>query len=74
MIKNKEYYMNLNYCIVTTKLSKEDGEGYLSYYKDIKTLLCAGKTEIEAIEDVKTDFECFVELSLKNKDIIPEQI
>lgn len=74
MIKNKEYYMNLNYCIVTTKLSKEDGEGYLSYYKDIKTVMGDGKTEIEAIEDVKKAFECFVEVSLQNKDIIPEPI
>lgn len=74
MIKNKEYYMNINYDILTTKLSEEDGEGYLAYYKDIKTVMGDGETEIEAIEDVKKAFECFVEVSLQNKDIIPEPI
>ena len=72
MIKDKEYYMNVDYDIIVDKLSNEDGGGYFAYYKDIPSVMGDGDTKDEAISDVKSAFESYVEVSIKNKDIIKE--
>ena len=72
MIKDKNYYMNIDYDIIVDSLSEADGGGYFAYYKDIPSVMGDGETKDEAIEDVKKAFECFVEISIKNKDIIKE--
>ena len=74
MVKNMEYYKNIDYDIIVTKLNKEDGGGYFAYYRDIPSVMGDGNTEKEAIKDVKSAFNCFVEVSLKNKDKITEPI
>jgi len=74
MIKNIDYYLNIDYDIIVSKLSKEDGGGYFAYYKDNKGIMGDGSTEEEAISDVKNAFKCFVEVALENKDTIPEPI
>ena len=74
MIKNKQYYLNINYDIITTQLTEEEGGGYFAYYKDIETIMGDGKTQLEAIKEVKSAFECYVEVALKNKEVIPEPI
>ena len=33
-MRNKAYYLNLDYEIVIRKLTLEDGGGYFAYYKD----------------------------------------
>lgn len=33
-----------------------------------------GETQLEAIQEVKSAFECYIEVALKNKEIIPEPI
>ncbi|MBS9778703.1 MAG: type II toxin-antitoxin system HicB family antitoxin [Campylobacteraceae bacterium] len=72
MIKNIQYYQNIDYDILVSKLSKEDGGGYFAYYKDIPSVMGDGETEQEAIEDVKNAFRCFLKVSLQNQDPIPE--
>jgi len=72
MIKDKNYYMNIDYDIIIDKISDEDGGGYLAYYKDIVSVMGDGETKDEAIKDVKQAFESFIEVSIKNKDIINE--
>lgn len=72
MIKDIEYYKNIDYDIIVSKLKDEDGGGYFAYYKDIPTVMGDGRTKEEAIKDVKNAFECFLEVSLLHKDIIPE--
>lgn len=72
MVKDIEYYQNIDYDILVSKLSEEDGGGYFSYYKDIPSVMGDGETKEEAIKDVKSAFKCFVEVSLQNKDNIPE--
>ena len=72
MIKNKNYYLNIDYDIIVDKLSNEDGGGHFAYYKDMPSVMGDGETEDEAIEDVKKAFEQFVDISIKNKDSIKE--
>jgi|GEM_PF-428550 len=74
MIKDKAYYMDIDYDIMVSPLSDEDGGGYFAYYKDIKGVMGDGESEQEAIQDVKKAFEAFVEVSLANQDSIPEPI
>lgn len=74
MIKDKEYYKNIDYDIIVSRLEKDDGGGYFAYYKDIPSVMGDGKTKDEAIDDVKNAFDCFLEVSLKNKDLIPEPL
>jgi predicted RNase H-like HicB family nuclease len=72
MIKNKDYYLNIDYDIIVSKLSESDGGGYFAYYKDIDTVMGDGETEDEAVKDVKSAFSCYLDISLANKDAIPE--
>ncbi|OCR90230.1 type II toxin-antitoxin system HicB family antitoxin [Campylobacter fetus] len=75
-MKDLNYYLNLPYTISIKKLN--DGD-YLAEYSDInltKNNLIAGwgKDEIEAINDLKDAFACYVEGALKDGDLIPEPL
>ena len=72
MIKDKNYYISIEYDIIIDSLNESDGGGYFAYYKDIPSVMGDGETKDEAIDDVKKAFECFVEISIKNKEIIKE--
>ena len=72
MIKDKNYYINIDYDIIVDSLNESDGGGYFAYYKDIPSVMGDGETKDEAIDDVKKAFECFVEVSIKSKEIIKE--
>jgi|SaaInlV_130m_DNA_2_1039683.scaffolds.fasta_scaffold11306_3 predicted RNase H-like HicB family nuclease len=72
MIKDKDYYLAINYDIVVSELSPEDGDGYFAYYQDITGVMGDGATKAEAIADVRSAFECYVDTAIKNKDYIPE--
>lgn len=72
MIKDKNYYTSIDYDIIVDELPQEDGGGYFAYYKDISSVMGDGETKDEAIADVKKAFESYVEVSIKNKDIIKE--
>ncbi|MBT4732703.1 type II toxin-antitoxin system HicB family antitoxin [Candidatus Woesearchaeota archaeon] len=72
MIKDKNYYLAINYDIVLSELTPEDGGGYFAYYQDIDGVMGDGVTKKEAIADVKSAFNCYLDSALKNKDRIPE--
>jgi len=57
MIKDKNYYMNIDYDIIVDNLSEADGGGYFAYYKDIPSVMGDDETINEAIEDVKKAFD-----------------
>lgn len=74
MKKDLNYYLNLPYTISVKKL--KDGDYYAEYTDAnlTKNTLMAGwgKNEMEAINDLKEAFSCFVESALKDGDFIPE--
>ena len=53
MIKNLNYYMKLDYNIITRELTKEEGGGYLAYYELYDGVIADGESEEEAINEVK---------------------
>ena len=53
-MKNKAYYLDLEYEIIVRKLSEEDGGGFFTYYKDFKGVMGDGKSIEEAMTDVKS--------------------
>jgi len=74
MIKDKSYYMNIDYDIIVSPLKEEDGGGYFAYYKDIRGVMGDGETKNEAIRDVKDAFSAYLDVSLANQDPIPEPL
>ncbi|MEA2100463.1 MAG: type II toxin-antitoxin system HicB family antitoxin [Campylobacterota bacterium] len=66
--------LSINYDIIVSELSDENGGVFFAYYKDNKGIMGDGKTKDEAIADVKSAFEIYVEVSLQNKDTIPEPL
>lgn len=71
-MKNKEYYLGLEYGIATRELSEEEGGGILAYYTDMPNIAGDGESIEEAIKDVKSAFGCYLEVALKNKEEIKE--
>jgi predicted RNase H-like HicB family nuclease len=71
-VKNKEYYLDLDYEIIVRKVSDTEGGGYFAYYKDYKGVMGDGDTVAEAMDDVKSAFACFVEDALANNEEIKE--
>ncbi len=74
MIKDKNYYLNIDYDIIIDKLDEKDGGGYFAYYKDIPSVMGDGETKEEAIEDAKNAFASYVDVAIKNKDAIKEPL
>ncbi len=72
MIKDKNYYLAIDYDIITHKISAANGGGYLAYYADIKGVMGDGSSQIQAIQDVKSAFSCYLDMALKNQDKVPE--
>ena len=72
MIKDKDYYLAINYDIIVSNLDAQNGGGYFAYYKDISGVMGDGSSINEAIIDVKNAFKCYLDVAFKNKDIIPE--
>jgi len=71
-MKNKAYYLDLEYEIIVRKLSLEDGGGYFAYYKDFKGVMGDGESIEEAMIDVKAAFSLYLEVTLENKEEIKE--
>lgn len=72
MKKNLDYYLNLPYTITVKRLDNGD---YFAQYADIgltKNNLMAGwgKSEAEAISDLKETFTCYIESALQSGEII----
>ncbi len=71
-MKTKEYYLNLDYETVVRKLSLEDGGGYFAYYKDFQGVMGDGASVEEAMNDVKSAFACYLEVTLEKGEEIKE--
>lgn len=72
IIKNCDYYLNLEYEIIIKKISAEDGGGWFATYKDFKGVMGDGATPQEAIEDAQEAFKAFITVALENNDPIME--
>lgn len=71
-MKNKAYYLNLEYGIATRKLSTEEGGGILAYYTDLSFIAGDGETIEEAIHDAKSAFASYLDVALEKGDTIKE--
>ena len=72
MIKDKKYYLSLDYDINVTELSEEDGGGWFARYSDFSGVMGDGETKEEAIADAKNAFESYLSITLKYGDAIKE--
>ena len=72
MMKNKAYYLNLEYGIATRRLSEEEGGGILAYYTDLPFIAGDGKSIEEAISDAKSAFGCYLDVALEKGDVVKE--
>jgi predicted RNase H-like HicB family nuclease len=70
MKKDLKYYTNLDYEIITKKISPKDGDGWFAYYKDFKGIMGDGETPQEAISEALEAFKAFIEVALLNGDTI----
>ena len=71
-MKNKAYYLDLEYEIIVRQLKLEDGGGYFTYYKDFKGVMGDGESVEEAMIDVKSAFSAYLEVTLENNEEIKE--
>lgn len=69
-MKDLNYYLSLNYEIIL----KKDNDCFVAYYREFSRILGTGDNELEAINDLKEAFKCFVEVSLKHGDYIKEPV
>ncbi len=71
-MKNRAYYLNLEYGVATRNLSEEEGGGILAYYTDFPFIAGDGESIEEAISDAKSAFTCYVDVALEKGDVIKE--
>jgi len=71
-MKNRDYYLNLEYGIATRPLSEEEGGGILAYYTDLPFIAGDGESIEEAIADVKLAFGSYLDVALEKGDVIKE--
>jgi len=72
MMKNKAYYLNLEYGIATRRLSEEEGGGILAYYTDLPFIAGDGESIEEAINDAKSAFACYLDVALEKGEVVKE--
>ena len=71
-MKNRAYYLNLEYGIATRNLSAEEGGGILAYYIDLPFIAGDGESIEDAINDAKSAFACYVDVALEKGESIKE--
>ncbi len=64
--------MELEYGIATRKLSDEEGGGMLAYYTDLPFIAGDGEDIAEAIDDAKSAFASYLDVTLEQGDIVKE--
>jgi len=72
MKKNKAYYMALEYGIATRELSEEEGGGMVAYFTDLPFIAGDGEDIAQAIVDAKSAFASYLDVALKQGDVIKE--
>jgi len=71
-MKNRDYYLNLEYGIATRNLSEKEGGGILAYYIDLPFIAGDGESIEEAISDAKSAFGCYLDVALEKGELIKE--
>lgn len=71
-MKNRAYYLNLEYGIATRNLTEKEGGGILAYYTDLPFIAGDGESMEEAINDAKSAFACYLDVALEEGEIIKE--
>ena len=70
MDDKKSYYLSQNYEIILKKISDEEGGGYFAYYKDFKGVMGDGADIEAAMDDVRSAFSSYLDVSLANGEEI----
>jgi len=71
-MKNRDYYLALEYGIATRELSEDEGGGILAYYVDMPFVAGDGESIEEAISDAKDAFASYLDVALAKGDSIKE--
>lgn len=71
-MKNRDYYLSLEYGIATRNLSEEEGGGVLAYYIDLPFIAGDGENIEGAIADAKSAFSSYLEVALEKGDMVKE--
>jgi predicted RNase H-like HicB family nuclease len=71
-MKNRDYYLSLEYGIATRELSKAEGGGILAYYVDMPFIAGDGESIAEAIDDAKSAFASYLDVALAKGESIKE--
>lgn len=66
-----EHYMDIDYPIVLSKISDEEGGGWAAEHLDLKGCLADGETQEEAIANLGVSRRIWIETALKRKITIP---
>lgn len=68
VLKDKEYYLNLNYKMIVNK----DDDEYVAYYKEYPKITGCGDNETEAVMDLKEAFSCLLDALIENGETVRE--
>ena len=71
-LKNKDYYMDLNYELKIRKLTEDDGGGWFAEIPQLPGCMSDGETIEEAIKNLNDAKETWIETSLELGRLIPE--
>lgn len=72
IVKNTEYYMDLNYVYEVKKISEEDGGGYLIKVPLLKGCMSDGDTIEDAMKNIKDAQESWIDFAIERGTFIPE--
>ena len=71
-MKNKEYYLSLNYPVLVERFIDEEEVLYSAEIKELPGLIVYGETVAEVMEDIETAKEEWIEVNLELGRRIPE--
>ena len=74
MKKNLEYYMTLPYNRIVQFIQDAECDYYFARVLELEGCCSDGKTEQEALENLKESMEGWLEVAIKHNDPIPEPI
>lgn len=71
-MKNKEYYLSLNYPVLVERFIDEGEVLYSAEIKELPGLIVYGETAVEVLDDIETAKEEWIEVNLELGRRIPE--
>jgi len=74
-MKDKEYYLNLPYKMVISRLTDpDDSDNFKAYYEEFPHVIGLGKDEAGAIAELKSAFDATIEALLEWGEAIPKPL